>query len=102
MGERVERQETGAWVSGVSSLGGALSGREKGCLRLCCRRLCVPPQAGVTASKTPEVGPLGAAEKKVRMLDEFTGTFCPCGEAIYTQMENCPAYKMSGKSYSVG
>ena len=70
MGERVERQETGAWVSGVSSRGGALSGREKGCLRLCCRRLCVPPQAGVTASKTPEVGPLAAAEKKVRMLEQ--------------------------------
>lgn len=27
-------------------------------------------QAGVTASKTPEVGPLGAAEKKVRMLEQ--------------------------------
>lgn len=27
-------------------------------------------KAGVTASKTQEVGPLGAAEKKVRMLEQ--------------------------------
>ena len=70
MGERVEGQETGGWVSGVSSLGGALSGRENCCVRLCCRPLCVPPQAGVTTSKIPEVGALGAAEKKVRMLEQ--------------------------------
>ena len=70
MGERVEGQETGGWVSGVSSLGGALSGRETCYVRLCCRPLCVPPQAGVTTSKIPEVGALGAAEKKVRMLEQ--------------------------------
>ncbi|KAB0390325.1 hypothetical protein E2I00_016023 [Balaenoptera physalus] len=34
------------------------------------RPLCVSPQAGVTAGKVPEVGALGAAEKKVRMLEQ--------------------------------